>query len=158
MGRKLEEDTFDAIKLLQDAHNAGLRIEVVGVDGLKIKGPETASAIVHQIIEHKMDVIKLLNDSPDLAPQIEELKSRLRKGIDWFVAVDPQLWDENNYPINQNTKLELKLTRSITKWHELERLLRNLYDYEGCIYSGVDMRDLDGSCPEASPVKCGGCE
>jgi len=151
MGRKLEEDTFDAIKLLQDAHDAGLKIEVVGVDGLKIKGPETASAIVHQIIEHKMDIIKLLNDTPDLAPQIEELKERLRKGIDWFVAVDPQLWDENNYPINQNTKLELKLTRSITKWHELERLLRNLYDYEDCIYD-------DGACPEGSPVKCGGCE
>ena len=37
MGRKLDENTFDAIKLLQDAHDAGLRIEVVGDDGLKIK-------------------------------------------------------------------------------------------------------------------------
>ena len=155
--KKLNEEQFNIIKLLKDAHQAGLTVEADG-DSLRIRGPESAEEIVGVISENKEAVLKVLQEIPDISPQVEELKERLRKGIEWFSSADPHLWDKNNNPINTNTKLETMLNSNVAKWGELERLLRNLYDYEGCIYSGVDMDDLAGSCPDDSPVKCSGCE
>ena len=155
--QKLNEERFNVVKLLQDAHNAGLTVEADG-DSLRIRGPESAEEIVGIISENKEAVLKVLQEIPDISPQVEELKERLRKGIEWFSSADPHLWDAKDNPINTNSKLETMMNNHLAKWGELERLLRNLYDYEGCIYSGVDIDNISGSCPDDSPVKCSGCE
>ena len=137
-------------KLIETAHDAGLTL--VSEDGkLNIRGPESAEEIVKEIIDNKLEVIEALsNVLSHIEREVNDLKDRLRKGIDWFLAVDPHLWDTNDNPINQNTKLEHKMVQLLHKWGEMERLLRNLYDYEGCIFD-------EGGCPEASPVTCGAC-
>ena len=67
------------------------------------------------------------------------------------MAADKQLWDDNDRPMMIGSKLEYKFVFvHMDKWDELERLLRNLYEYKGCIFTG-------GSCPESSPVKCSAC-
>ena len=136
---------MDCVKLLRKAEEAGLKVTQEG-DVLKIRGPKSASAIAEKLLANKDAVLEAL--SPKDACQ--ELIERLQSGIDWFIGVDKDLW-KDDYPINTGTALERKMTASIHKWGELERLLRNLYEYEGCIFEG-------GSCPEESPVRCTGCK
>ena len=139
------------VKLLETAYDAGLTL-TAKEGALKIRGPESESELVQKIMDNKQEVMDALDTAYNhIDKEIQSLRDRLRKGIDWFVAVDPHLWDANDNPINQRTKLERKMTQLLHKWREMERLLRNLYDYEGCIYD-------DGGCPDGSPVKCGGCE
>ena len=136
---------MDWVKLLRKAEEAGLKVTQEG-DVLKIRGPKSASVIAEKLLANKDAVLEAL--SPKDACQ--ELIERLQSGIDWFIGVDKDLW-KDDYPINTGTALERKMTASIHKWGELERLLRNLYEYDGCIFEG-------GCCPEESPVRCTGCK
>ena len=121
---------MDWVKLLRKAEEAGLKVTQEG-DVLKIRGPKSASVIAEKLLANKDAVLEAL--SPKDACQ--ELIERLQSGIDWFIGVDKDLW-KDDYPINTGSALERKMTASIHKWGELERLLRNLYEYEGCIYEG----------------------
>ncbi len=76
---------------------------------------------------------------------------RLRKGVDWFLAIDKKLWDDNGYPIQASDRLTKQLMSNVDRWDEMERLLRKLYEYEGCIFE-------EGKCPEESYLKCAACE
>ena len=136
---------MDWVKLLRKAEEAGLKVTQEG-DVLKIRGPKSASVIAEKLLANKDAVLEAL--SPKDACQ--ELIERLQSGIDWFIGVDKDLW-KDDYPINKGTALVRKMTASIHKRGELERLLRNLYEYDGCIFEV-------GSCPEESPVRCTGCK
>ena len=136
----------NGLRLLKRAEEAGLTVTRVG-DSLRIRGPKSAEAIVKELAADKEDVLAALDYRPK--PE-DELIERLQKGIDWFLAVDPKLWDVNNYPVKVERKLEVKMMVSTLKWLELERLLRNLYDYDLCIFK-------DDGCPRQSPVRCTVC-
>ena len=149
---------MDGVELLKRAEEAGLIVTCVG-DNLGIHGPKSAENIVREITAHKSEVMAILRDGTLAPVKAGELRARLRKGIDWFVAVDPKLWDENDYPVAGGSRLpigwngsalETKMMDQLLKWLELERLLRTLYEYKGCIYDS-------GECPDDSPVKCSGC-
>tara|TARA_R100000306_G_scaffold61310_1_gene63496 strand:- start:613 stop:1035 length:423 start_codon:yes stop_codon:yes gene_type:complete len=137
----------NGMRLLQRAEEAGLTVTRNG-EHLRIRGPKSAESIVKELSRHKNDVLAALEhkDSPE-----DELRARLRKGVEWFIAADKKLWDDNNRPVMIGSELEYKFVFvHMDKWDELERLLRNLYEYKGCIFT-------DGSCPESSPVKCSAC-
>lgn len=137
------------IELLKRAEEAGLTVTCVG-DSLRIRGPKSAEAIVQELSANKSEVIAAIKDGTLTPAPASELRARLRKGIEWFLAVDPKLWDENDYPVYDHRKLEIKMMEQTLKWLELERLLRNLYEYEGCIFDGR-------TCPVESPVRCTAC-
>lgn len=141
---------MDSLKLLKQAEEAGLTVSYDG-DKLRIRGPKTAESIAKALGQNKVDIIEILSNRFDTDDdRVESMRERLRKGISWFLAVDSSLWNSDNYPINIGSKVEAMLTKSVAKWGEEERLLRNLYDYDGCIYDS-------GGCPDKSPVKCSGC-
>ena len=135
-------DRVKAIAILALANEYGMTISVdVTGNSIRIKGPSTelTKALVADFQVHKPIMTKILS-----------LRERLRKGIDWFASVDKDLWDINGNPSKIGTKLENKMSMAVHKWAELERMLRNLYEYEGCIMDS-------GSCPEDSIVKCTAC-
>ena len=135
-------DRIKAIAILALAKEYGMTISVdVTGNSIRIKGPSTelTKALVADFQVHKPIMTKILS-----------LRERLRKGIDWFASVDKDLWDINGNPSKIGTKLENKMSMAVHKWAELERMLRNLYEYEGCIMDS-------GSCPEDSIVNCTAC-
>jgi hypothetical protein len=58
---------MDSLKLLQDAHAAGLEV-TVEAGRLRIRGPRRAAPIAQRIIANKVDVVSLLTVEP--APTI----------------------------------------------------------------------------------------
>ena len=135
-------DRIKAIAILALAKEYGMTISVdVTGNSIRIKGPSTelTKALVADFQVHKPIMTKILS-----------LRERLRKGIDWFASVDKALGDINGNPSKIGTKLENKMSMAVHKWAELERMLRNLYEYEGCKMDS-------GSCPEDSIVKCTAC-
>ena len=141
-------------ELLERAKQVGFNIQVDG-EKLRVRGPKGHEDIVNEIKLNREEILVAMeNNKPDLTDKIEELKDRLRKGMDWFSAVDPIYWSDEGFSdkkVKNGKTLEEIMQMQLQKWDDLEKILRNLYDYEGCIYD-------DGVCPEDSPVKCGGCE
>ena len=167
---------MDGLELLKLAQEAGLSITRDSDGQLRMRGPKSASSIVEQIRDNKAEVIGALKVSPDIqqalipdhTAQIERLKDRMRKGIEWFMSVDSKMWDSQEFPISGRwtypdkdkqpnrmvhspTKIEVQFAKSLALWSEMDRTLHNLYEYEDCIFDS-------GSCPEDSIVKCMGCE
>ena len=134
--------------LLKRAKEAGLSLRLDG-DVLIMRGPKSATSIVEEIQENRESVIEALSNAP--LPQVVEMIERLRKGVDWFLAIDKKLWDDDGYPIQASARLTKQLMSNVDRWDEMERLLRKLYEYEGCIFE-------EGKCPEESYLKCAECE
>ena len=148
--------------LIERVDELGMTLDVVGSD-IEIRGsdenpdlcPDEEEMVATTLIEHKDEVIDYIKTKAkeqiyeEHKPMIEELKEKLRKGVEWFVAVDRKLWDKLDSPV-VNTKLEKTFTGYLTQWIEYQKVLRNLYLYDDCIFE-------DGSCPINSPVKCDGC-
>jgi len=156
-----------AFDVLEEAEEAGLRVTVTDSgENLTIRGPKSAAELAKKVAECKPDVIEILQSSPGTshAPiATAKLRRRLKKGVDWFVSIDSKLWDKDGNAINLGhtgpqkgpTKIELKVSQSLAKWLELERLLRVLYEYEGCIFG--DYKGKPKLCPKDSPVRCSHC-
>ena len=167
---------MDGLELLKLAQEAGLSITLDSDGQLRMLVTKSASSIVEQIRDNKAEVIGALKVSPDIqqalipdhTAQIERLKDRMRKGIEWFMSVDSKMWDSQEFPISGRwtypdkdkqpnrmvhspTKIEVQFAKSLALWSEMDRTLHNLYEYEDCIFDS-------GSCPEDSIVKCMGCE
>lgn len=141
-------------QLLQIADEAGLKVTRNG-DKLKIRGPKSADDVAKNLIENKEEVMAALESRPLAPVETEKLRARLCKGIDWFVAVDSKMYDKDGNPTSDNprnhgSEMEKKMMGQTLKWLELERMLRNLYEYKGCIFT-------EGSCPKESPVRCSHC-
>ena len=149
-----------AFDVLEEAEEAGLRVTVTDSgENLTIRGPKSAAELAKKVAECKPDVIEILQmPGPSHAPiATAKLSRRLKKGV------DSKLWDKDDNPIDTGhtsprkgpTKIELKVSQSLAKWLELERLLRVLYEYEGCIFG--DYKGKAKLCPKDSPVKCSHC-
>ena len=144
--------------LIERVDELGMSVVVIGSE-IDISGngenTDEQEMVATTLIEHKDEVIdyikaKAKEQIPEKhKPMIDELKEKLRKGVDWFVAVDRKLWDKLDSPV-VNTKLERAFTGYLSQWIEYQKVLRNLYHYDDCIFE-------DGSCPINSPVKCDGC-
>ena len=166
---------MDGLEILKMAQEAGLSVTLDSTgETLLVRGQKSKSSnsVLKHIRDNKPEVIGALKMEPEMqysllpdrSREVEALKDRMRKGIDWFVSVDPQLWDSNDLPVTGNwthkqgepsvhspTRLEKQFSHSLAFWIELDKTLHNAYEYEGCIYDS-------GSCPEGSIVKCMGCE
>lgn len=144
---------MDSLKLLKQAEEAGLKVSYDG-DKLRIRGPKTAESIAKALSQNKVDIIEILSNRFDTDDdRVESMRERLRKGVSWFLAVDSSLWNSDGHPINIGSKVEAMLTKSLAKWGEEERLLRNLYDYDGCIYdSGNVPTSLPSSAVDADSI------
>jgi len=144
--------------LIERVDELGMTLVVVGSE-IEIRGsdekPDEQEMVATTLIEHKDEVIDYIKAKAkeqiheEHKPMIDELKEKLRKGVEWFVAVDRKLWDKLDSPV-VNTKLERAFTGYLSQWIEYQKVLRNLYHYDDCIFE-------DGSCPINSPVKCDGC-
>tara|TARA_R100000808_G_scaffold42_2_gene260 strand:+ start:10361 stop:10861 length:501 start_codon:yes stop_codon:yes gene_type:complete len=165
----------DGLEILKLAQEAGLSVTLdSNGETLLVRGQKSKSSdsVLKYIRENKPEVIGALKMEPEMqysllpdrSREIESIKDRMRKGIDWFVSVDSKLWDANDMPItgkwirkqgepsiHSPTRLEKQFTHSLEFWLELDKTLRNAYEYEDCIFDS-------GSCPEDSIVKCMGCE
>ena len=54
--------------------------------------------LINEIKLNREEVVEAVKDSkPDLTDKIEELKDRLRKGMDWFSAIDPIYWSDEGF-------------------------------------------------------------
>ncbi len=166
---------MDGLEILKLAQEAGLSVTLdSNGETLLVRGQKSKSSdsVLKYIRENKPEVIGALKMEPEMqysllpdrSREIESIKDRMRKGIDWFVSVDSKLWDANDMPItgkwirkqgepsiHSPTRLEKQFTHSLEFWLELDKTLRNAYEYEDCIFDS-------GSCPEDSIVKCMGCE
>ena len=166
---------MDGLEILKLAQEAGLSVTLDSKgETLLVRGQKSKSSdsVLKYIRENKPEVIGALKMEPEMqysllpdrSREIESIKDRMRKGIDWFVSVDSKLWDANDMPItgkwirkqgepsiHSPTRLEKQFTHSLEFWLELDKTLRNAYEYEDCIFDS-------GSCPEDSIVKCMGCE
>tara|TARA_R110000787_G_scaffold170262_1_gene282950 strand:+ start:1432 stop:1887 length:456 start_codon:yes stop_codon:yes gene_type:complete len=140
-------------KLLERAKQIGFNIQVDG-EKLRVRGPKGHEEIVNEIKLHKADVIEAMRgNESDFTDKIEELKDRLRKGMDWFSAVDPDYWGEKGFSskkVKNGKTLEEIMQMQLEKWDSLEKILRKLYDYEDCIFDS-------GSCPDNLVVRCMKC-
>ena len=159
--------------LIERVDELGMTLDVVGSD-IEIRGsdenpdlcPDEEEMVATTLIEHKDEVIDYIKTKfkeqvqVEHKPMIEELKEKLRKGVEWFVAVDRKLWDKLNVSyddpedqsmfLSSRTKLERAFIEYMSRWIEYQKVLRNLYLYDDCIFE-------DGSCPIDSPIKCDGC-
>ena len=166
---------MDGLEILKLAQEARLSVTLdSNGETLLVRGQKSKSSdsVLKYIRENKPEVIGALKMEPEMqysllpdrSREIESIKDRMRKGIDWFVSVDSKLWDANDMPItgkwirkqgepsiHSPTRLEKQFTHSLEFWLELDKTLRNAYEYEDCIFDS-------GSCPEDSIVKCMGCE
>ena len=166
---------MDGLEILKMAQEAGLSVTLDSTgETLLVRGQKSKSSnsVLKHIRDNKPEVIGALKMEPEMqysllpdrSREIESIKDRMRKGIDWFVSVDSKLWDANDMPItgkwirkqgepsiHSPTRLEKQFTHSLEFWLELDKTLRNAYEYEDCIFDS-------GSCPEDSIVKCMGCE
>lgn len=140
-------------ELLERAKQIGFNIQVEG-EKLRVRGPKGHEDLINEIKLNREEVVEAVKDSkPDLTDKIEELKDRLRKGMDWFSAIDPIYWSDEGFSdkkVKNGKSLEEIMQMQLQKWDDLEKILRNLYDYEGCIFD-------DGSCPENVVVRCMKC-
>ena len=160
---KLIKDLIDRVDEL------GMTVVVDGSE-IEISGSEDRvdeqEMVADVLMEHKDEVINFIKTKAkervhkEHKPMIEELKEKLRKGVEWFVAVDRKLWEKLNVSyddpedqsmfLSSRTKLERTFIGYMSQWIEYQKVLRNLYHYDDCIFE-------DGSCPMDSPVKCDGC-
>ena len=76
----------------------------------------------------------------------DHLLSRLRAGSDWL-AVHHVAWLRNSPHAADDERFSVALAA----WSEMERSLRLVWGYEGCILGP------DRSCPPESPVTCDSC-
>ena len=76
----------------------------------------------------------------------DHLLTRLQAGSDWL-TIHHQAWLNGN----PNAADDERFSKSLAAWGEMERSLRLVYGYEGCIF-GPDQR-----CPEDAPVRCDFC-
>lgn len=144
--------------LIERVDELGMTLVVIGSE-IDISGndenTDEQEMVATTLIEHKDEVIDYIKAKAKEQihekhkPMIDELKEKLRKGVEWFVAVDRKMWDKLDSPVI-NTKLERAFTGYLSRWIEYQKVLRNLYHYDDCIFE-------DGSCPINSPVKCDGC-
>jgi hypothetical protein len=77
---------------------------------------------------------------------IEYLRTRLRVGQQWLTR-EYQRWLVGD----PQAATDERFSRALAGWDALERILRQLYEYQGCIFGPAQ------SCPEDAPVQCDGC-
>lgn len=137
-----------------DAATALERLADIGVavtlrdNGNLLLSPEPPGGFPAELIaavrEHKPAIIAALSNrrvpaDTGLAPLLE----RLRSGQAWLTAnLDRHMATE---PVGDPV-----FVRSLVEWAALERLLRQLYGYPGCVAE-------EGHCPSDSPVWCSVC-
>ena len=76
----------------------------------------------------------------------DKLLSRLQAGTHWL-TVQHQAWLDNK-PLAANDE---RFSKALASWSEMERSLRVVYGYEGCVM-GPGQR-----CPGDAPVICDAC-
>ena len=76
----------------------------------------------------------------------DHLLSRLQAGSRWLTA-QHQAWLDDK----EDAASDERVSVALDGWDEMERSLRLVYDYEGCVF-GPDQR-----CPEDAPVTCDFC-
>ena len=74
------------------------------------------------------------------------LMERLQAGSQWLTA-QHQAWLDDE----KGAASDERFSAALDGWAEMERSLRLVYSYQGCIF-GADQR-----CPQDAPVTCDGC-
>ena len=139
------------VKILQDAREDGMSIKFIDENNLQINGPATAKKWIPVLKEHKEEIIKIVKNESIYYERIEKIKSRLRKGHTYFMGVDDKIFKIADK--DELSTLEARMLKHLDTWLEIEaEELRELYEYEGCIYN-------DSKCPPLSrvPVRCTYC-
>ena len=83
---------------------------------------------------------------PDPDAFSDNLLSRLQAGTRWLTAQHKAWLDDK-----KDAAGDERFSVALAAWDEMERSLRMVYNYEGCIF-GVDQR-----CPQDALVTCDGC-
>ena len=141
-------------KILEDAREDGMSISlnVQDFEGLTVKGnPKAEKTWIPILKEHKHKIIQILKNEKINHERIEKTKSRLRKGHTYFMGVDDKIFKIADK--DELSTLEARMLKHLDTWLEIEaEELRELYEYEGCIYN-------DSKCPPLSrvPVRCTYC-
>jgi len=73
---------------------------------------------------------------------------RLRRGHVWLTEQHSALLAMPN--IGLRTTEDRQFMAALSLWGDLERFLRWVYEYQGCVTA-------EGHCPEGSPVNCSAC-
>ena len=76
----------------------------------------------------------------------DQLLSRLQAGTRWLTA-HHQAWLD----AKPDAACDERFSQSLAAWDEMERSLRAVYGYEGCV-QGPDQR-----CPEVAALVCDSC-
>lgn len=75
---------------------------------------------------------------------LRKLLERLRDGHRWLCTEYARSFDESDYNAD-------KFANGLATWDELEKTLRAVYGYKGCVYGEGEQ------CPEDAPVRCDAC-
>ena len=82
----------------------------------------------------------------NLSDSAPHLLSRLRNGSQWL-TVQHQAWLDHEKEAASDERFSVALDG----WAEMERSLRMIYDYQGCIFG------VGRECPGSAPARCDGC-
>jgi hypothetical protein len=76
----------------------------------------------------------------------DKLLSRLQAGSQWLTAQHQAWLDDRPEAANDE-----RFSVALAAWSEMERSLRLVFRYEGCVF-GPDQR-----CPDDAPIRCDAC-
>lgn len=137
---------MDGISLLEEAAGAGLKVRRDG-NTLVIRGPRSAERLAKRLLEHKPEVLNLL-EHPELPAGAVRLLERLRKGIEWLMVT----WQRLSEAQDIEERMREHYLRALDTWDGLEAMLRFTYpEYRGCVLGRGQ------HCPPQSPISCRAC-
>ena len=151
-----------ATDVLDELASLGVTATAAGQKLLLTPGSKVPQDLLVEVKEHKNELLELVNQPSDsskgtisvlseISPPrtdafSDHLLSRLQAGSRWLTA-QHQAWLDKK----QGAASDERFSVALDAWAEMERSLRLVYDYQGCIF-GPDQR-----CPEDAPVRCDGC-
>ena len=134
---------MNAAAVLEQLDRLGVSVQLDGPDLLLQPGSRVPPALLPELRACKGEIVAALSHrrvprDTGLAP----LLARLRKGQAWLTE------HFDGYMDGQEP--EGVYVRSLVQWDVLERLLRRLYGYQGCLSE-------TGACDPGAPVWCCHC-
>ena len=134
---------MNAIGVMEALDRLGVSVQLDGADLVLIPGSKVPLDLVAAVRECKPAIVAALSRrrvprDTGLAPLLQ----RLRRGQQWL----SQRYDA----YMDGAECEGPFVASMVAWDTLERLLRRLYGYQGCISE-------TGACDSGAPVWCAAC-
>ena len=134
---------MDTPTLVGNLDALGFKLRIDGDLLLVEPGSRLTDALAQEIRVHKPAIIEYQADLTD----------RLRKGIDWLSSTSAELLAMTEPNAGVGSWVEALFVESLDLWDRLERQLRAVYGFPGCVMDSGEGQQ----CPDRSPVRCLAC-